>query len=223
MPPSQLTDLAQAIEAFNTLTLPAMALLIVLILVLVFGFLLRSVFGRDKRRDDLLQFSMNMSTGFSEAVKEMKVEFSSILKETSQRGLKADQKFAALLEQSNILQTQNMEQVKALDARTGSQVTISQQNQVLLQTVVKALDDLKTQVASLEESLETRFPKVSEFKSEFEELKTSIDKVAEKCAEEAKKATDESPVLDPLTLAKLTPESDIPLPPGGDTELPKAS
>lgn len=80
MPQQQMTDLTKALETFNNVSLPALAFFFAVMFLIVIGILLRGVFGRDARRDDLMALQMKNSSENGTAIKAVDQHIADVFK-----------------------------------------------------------------------------------------------------------------------------------------------
>jgi len=100
MPETQVTELTNALETFNNVSLPALSFFFVVLFLIIMGLLIRGIFGRDKRRDDLLSMAMQSSTSNGTAITGLKQDIADTLKvmrdDSTKAGLRHDETIAAL-------------------------------------------------------------------------------------------------------------------------------
>lgn len=81
MPQQQMSELTDALEQFNNVSLPTQSFFFAVLMILLVFFVFRALFGRDQRRDDLLALSMKSSTQNGEAITGLKQDIADTLKE----------------------------------------------------------------------------------------------------------------------------------------------
>lgn len=62
MPQQQMSELTTALDKFNNVTLPALAFFFAVLFLLIMGLLIRGLFGRDERRDELTKMALKTSS-----------------------------------------------------------------------------------------------------------------------------------------------------------------
>lgn len=92
MPTQQMNELTKALETFNNVSLPALAFFFAVMFLIVIGILLRGLFGRDARRDDLLATSLKSSSSNGEAITGIKQDIANALNGIREDRAKADER-----------------------------------------------------------------------------------------------------------------------------------
>lgn len=92
MSAQNMSDLTKALETFNNVSLPALSFFFVVMFLIIMGLLIRGLFGRDKRRDDLMGLAMKSSADNGVAITGVKQDIANALNVIHLDSVKADER-----------------------------------------------------------------------------------------------------------------------------------
>lgn len=197
--------------------------------------LIRNMGGRDKTTSTVvMQLSQIISQQsktieqHDQLIAQRDVEYRALFVQIADRNEKADQRSLKMLEQNTETQLRHAMAVEALvnssnalasNANTSADLLIKHDKRAEtgINDILNAISELQKRFTDFEHKFDTRFPPGVEFKSEFEELRQSLNEVAKRC-KEVKRETDEHPAL-PL----YPPETEADLSPGADAQESEAA
>lgn len=88
----QMKELTDALQTFNNVSLPALSFFFAVMFLVIIGLLIRGLFGRDKRRDDLMALSMKSSADNGVAITGVKQDIANALNVIHLDSIKADER-----------------------------------------------------------------------------------------------------------------------------------
>jgi hypothetical protein len=214
MPSQQeIVNWAETLRVFNDVTIPALYGFILFVALLVGGYFLRGMFGRDKRRDDttaqMLQLIGGMQKGAIDRQAQIdrfaiQIEKSDDLSRAALAGVQAAM---TALATSNENQTTN---IRALIGRTDHSVTLLQgvassigerASAASVESLTRLVNEINTYICEAIPRLATK----SEFDEAIGRLET-VQKVTQdairECVEKKRTVTDENPIV---TLPDISP------------------
>lgn len=200
MPQQQMTELTKALETFNNVSLPALAFFFAVMFLIVIGILLRGVFGRDARRDDLMALQMKNSSENGVAIKDVKQDIADALK-----GIR-DDRAAVESQQLKTLRVLSR-RVKDYDGNIIKLNTTTSEIATAINRVNDGINDIKIALPSLarKSEMDLAIGRMDDAIKQLEE--------ARKACVEKKHKTGEIPLIPPVhiegTITKLEPPPDL--------------